>query len=738
DSDADGDTISITGVTQPTNATVTIEGNLLRVSAGANLSDANFTYTISDGEDSDTATVTMGVVPGDAPLNLVEIGTYRTNIFDAGVAEISAYDALSKRLFVVNGNDDRIDVLSLANPSQPSFETSLNIQVNNGAAANSVATFNGIVAVAVEQQNKQDNGQVLFFNASTLQMVGGVSVGALPDMVTFSPDGKYVVTANEGEPIDDYTVDPEGSISVITLPSDISTITQNAVRTAGFAGFNGMINELRTAGVRIFGPNATVAQDLEPEYVAINAESTTAWVSLQENNAFAIVDLASATVTSVKALGYKDHSKTGHGLDASDRDAPGTENGFRSNITTWPVWGMYQPDTIAAYSVNGATYIVSANEGDARAYGGFDEEARVSGLNLDPVDFPVVADSGFEPQLNEQMGRLRTTSASGDLDGDNMHDVIYSFGARSFSIWDAEGNLVWDSGDFLERYIHINYPDAYNINDDVIESEARSDDKGVEPEALTVANFNGRWFAFVGLERQGGIFVFDITNPQAPRFVQYTTNRNLTPGLDCEANLAIAGDIAPEGLIWIKASDSPLAGIPLVVVSNEVSGSVTIYAAMGESTYQYPAEQNLSFTLQGSYQASDTVADEAAAEIVGFDPTTNRVFTVNAFGNRVEVTSLGADMNLTLVQALSLESALAGGSPNSLSIKDGVLAVAIENAVKGQNGVVAFYSTSTLELLSVITAGVLPDMVTFTPDGSKVLVANEGESYDDNGMVGDP
>ena len=200
------------------------------------------------------------------------------------------------------------------------------------------------------------------------------TVGALPDMVAFTPDGKTVLVANEGEPNDAYTIDPEGSVSVI----DIHNINAPLARTASFVGYNGKEDDLRAAGIRIFGPNASAAQDFEPEYITTDASGRTAYVTLQENNAIAIVDVASVSVQQVVPLGYKDHSVVP--LDVSDRDGPG--NGPAINIRTWPVplFGMYQPDGIASYTVGGRTYLVTANEGDSRSWAGFTEDVRVSAL----------------------------------------------------------------------------------------------------------------------------------------------------------------------------------------------------------------------------------------------------------------------------------------------------------------------------------------------------------------------
>ncbi|MEO1590445.1 MAG: choice-of-anchor I family protein, partial [Cyanobacteria bacterium J06632_22] len=315
--------------------------------------------------------------------------------------------------------------------------------------------------------------------------------------------------------------------------------------------------------VRIFGegPNgpSTASQDLEPEYIAVSEDGLTAFVALQENNALGILDLTTETFTAVVSLGFKDHSVEGNGFDASNRDGG-------INIQTHPTLGMYQPDAIATYTVDGETYVVTANEGDARDYDGFSEEVRVKDLTLDPTAYPNAA----ELQDDANLGRLKTTTALGDTDGDGDVDQIYSYGARSFSIWDAAGNLVFDSGDDFEQIIAADFPEVFNINDgDPEEFDERSDDKGPEPEGITIGVFDGRTLAFIGLERSGGVMVYDISNPTAPKFLTYEPS--------------FSGDVSPEGLIYISEDDSP-NGAALLVVTNEESNTFSVYQPVPEPT----------------------------------------------------------------------------------------------------------------------------------------------------------
>lgn len=490
-------------------------------------------------------------------IQLQKIGGYETGIFDEGAAEISAFDPGTSRLFVINAEDASIDVLDLSVPSNPKLAFVIDI-TPYGDQANSVAVNAGRVVAAVEANPKQDPGHAVFFDTDG-NFLSQVTVGALPDMVTFTPDGRYVLTANEGEPNDDYDVDPEGTISIIRALPDAAKITQNSVRTIGFTAFN-YVN--LDNSIRIFGPGASVAQDLEPEYIAISDDSRKAFVSLQENNALAIVDIQTSRVLDVVGLGFKDHSLYGNGLDASNRDDA-------INITNWPVYGMYQPDAIAYYNVGGKGFIVSANEGDARDYDGYSEEERIGDLNLDPDAFP----NAEALQLEENLGRLNSTLATGDLDGDGDFDRLFAYGARSFSIWSDTGKLVFDSGAEFEQITANLIPDAFNSTNDENDSfDNRSDDKGPEPEGVVLGEIDGRTYAFIGLERVGGIIVYDISRPRNPTFVQYINSRDFTG----DAEAGTAGDLAPEGLLFIDAYDSP-NGYPLLVVSYEVSGSVAVF-----------------------------------------------------------------------------------------------------------------------------------------------------------------
>ena len=895
-------------------------------------------------------------------IELEPIGTYASGLFDMSASEIVAHDPRTQRIFVVNAAVGHVDVIDIKNPTQPTLLSQIDVS-SYGKSANSVGVSQGVVAVAVEADPAQMPGTVVFFDLDG-NFLNAVVVGALPDMLTFTPNGRYVLVANEGQP-DTYEEpgeanDPEGSISVIDMLRGAANLTQVDVRTADFRRFT--VADLDPE-IRIFGPFASIAQDIEPEYIAVSDNSRRAWVVLQENNAIAALDIVTATITEIFPLGSKNYARdltllrtftfenlpvlgttaagqeillggfsglffegvnprngnlqfithpdrgpnadpvdtegdgirerpfplpdyqaqwmrfelapnTGHliitetielvhpdgtpitglpnlegtsGLAHADEipidlfgnvlerdffgadmegivraddgtywmvdeyrpaiyhfnpigvlinrfvpegsnrtgvnvgveaippifaqrranrgfeavaywdgilyafiqspidnpDVPNdasskagnsirilafdtraqqsiaqylymlegngsdkigdavavaegeflvierdsltgpnsqkkifrinirnatdihgiikdvllesltagellsrgitpvskvlaidlveagydfadkpeglaqigentlailNDNDFRLaggfdlgtgllndnpdaqaavlgiittrsngldasnrddaiNITHWPIRGLYQPDAIAAFESLGETFLITANEGEARNYNYFSEEARVADLTLDS--------SVFDPELqvDDQLGRLKTTTVSGDADGDGQHETIFNYGARSFSIWTPDGRLVFDSGDDFERITAEQIPNDFNSTNDENDSfDARSDDKGPEPEGLAIGTIDDQIYAFIGLERVGGIMVYNVTDPYAPTFVQYINNRNFAGN----AEAGTAGDLGPEGLLFISAIDSPI-GTPLLVVGNEVSGTTTIF-----------------------------------------------------------------------------------------------------------------------------------------------------------------
>ncbi len=454
------------------------------------------------------------------------------DIGETAASEISAYDSASKRLFVVNNETgSKVEVLDLSN-----FPTVTKLQSIDFAAvsggANSVAVHNGLLAVALEGINKQDNGSIAILNTATLTEIARVEAGALPDMVTFSPDGRFIISANEGEPSGDYTNDPKGSISII----DVKT---KSVKTIDFSSFENQKDALSKKHFRVFGLNASFAQDIEPEYITVCSDSKKAWVTLQENNGVAEINLEAGLITKIIPLGVKDINKGDYKFDVSDKDQ-------KIELGHHPIFAYYLPDAISYFTSKNTGYLALANEGDTREYDTFGEEDRVKDLILDPIRFP----NASELQKEEILGRLTVTNLFGDTDKDGDFDELYSTGGRSVSIINAStGKLVADIGvDLEERVIAAGKYD-----------DGRSDNKGVEVEAVTVAEINGKQICFIGMERADMIAVYNVTNPNNPQFLQ----------------IFATGD-APEGLLYIKPEDSP-NGKSLLVVSSEGDGQVSFY-----------------------------------------------------------------------------------------------------------------------------------------------------------------
>ncbi len=529
----------------------------------------------------------------DTALTLTPIGTYETGVFDQSAAEI--VHAYKNRLFVVNAQAGAVDVLDMTDPTKP---TKLFSITADGVANSLAVRADGLGVIAMEDATKTANGRLVFFDAdaTTPTILGQVTVGALPDMVTISDDGSYAVVANEGEPADDFSTDPEGSIGVVALPAGKSAPSQSAVKTAGFGAFEAGGSKTLDANVRVFGPDVAapdqgerplsanrVSRNLEPEYVAI--AGGTAYAALQEANAVAVVDLATATVTDVWSLGFKDYAETT--LDASDRDPEGAPV---YNQKSYPgLFGMYMPDGINAYDVDGTTYLVTANEGDGREWGDYNDTARVKDLGKKGLA-PVCADSPLAGKLKDaDLGRLNVATDMGLTADGTCYAELYTFGGRGFSIWTTDGTQVFDSGSDFEEITHAAHPDFFNSNHSESNKEGRSDDKGPEPENLSIGTVNGHTYAFIGLERVGGVMTYDITDPEAPVYANYVNNRDFSisvetalPEYDAanaehRALLSKAGDLGPEGVEFISAETSP-TGTPLVAVGNEVSGTTTLFA----------------------------------------------------------------------------------------------------------------------------------------------------------------
>jgi len=467
---------------------------------------------------------------------LKKLGSYSSGVENG--SEISAYDSVSKRVFITNGATNKIDIIDIQDLSSPQFISSIDLS-SYGTGVNSVAVSNEKVAVAVEDGNatvgeKQLKGKVVLFDTDG-NFIKSIEVGYLPDMVTFNEDGTKIIVANEGEPNDDYSIDPIGSIGVIAVAdgSYVDINFSNATLTDAHDGTKVRLGET---------PSNDKAKDLEPEYITVQGDY--AYVTLQENNAIAKVNLTNNTLEFVKSLGAKSYeSGSGNTIDIE-------ENGEIEMKSFDGLFALYQPDAIASYVVDGQTYLVTANEGDGREYGDFEDAKKIKKLDLaDAIKSNFEDDNDLKVMVD--LGK----------NSDGKYEKLYAFGARSFSIWDANGDLVWDSGDLISKKVAELQPELFNQDDG--EMDGRSGNKGVEPEGVTLGKVNEKIYAFVGLERQNVIMVWDITNPNKPIFKDY-----IDTGKD--------GDISPEGMKFIEASKSP-NGKNMLIVSYEMSGTTVFY-----------------------------------------------------------------------------------------------------------------------------------------------------------------
>lgn len=544
-----------------------------------------------------------GVALGET-VSLLPLSTHHTGLFKKSAAEIPSFCPRSNRVFVVNADTGQVDVFGLDHKGQLSQIGAINAadeHPENMAAVNSVSVKDGVIAVAIEASRRTDPGAVVFYDTKKLSCLGSVATGALPDMVIFTPDGRSVLVANEGEPSDDYTVDPEGTVTII----DISAGFVNPpTQTVDFRAWNesglhaAEVPGLLARGMRLFGEvcldgsgektrPATFAEDVEPEWIAVEPTSKRAYVCLQEANAVAEIEIETATATRIIPLGFKDHGRAGNGLDASDKDG---------TILIQPrsgLFGTFQPDTIKLFYQDGRLLLVTANEGDSRLRPPSDDS--VAGLkegslfedeaNID--DWPLEGTRFADVAAEAELGRIKLIRDLVDRyrDNDGRPTRLFAFGGRSFSIFDvATGDLIFDSGDEFEQIVARRFPKTFNVSNDSLKTEKRSRSKGPEPEGLALGKIGERTYAFIGLERIGGIMIYDITVPEESRYVGYFNNRRF----DLPATLADgssnpeAGDSGPEGLIFISQQQSP-TGTNLLVVGNETSGTTTVWEVVSSN-----------------------------------------------------------------------------------------------------------------------------------------------------------
>ncbi|WP_410771675.1 choice-of-anchor I family protein [Fontibacillus sp. BL9] len=500
------------------------------------------------------------VAPAIDSIRIHKIAGYSvgTTNKDGGVAEIVRFNKDNGKFYLVNGstNPPSIDIVPLGTGGSLMKEKSIDVKALaetgdfrfGDLTSLDINTATGSIAAAVQEAAHNKNGKILVmdYDGNLLQVY---EAGVQPDMVKYTADGRYILTADEGEPRVAGD-DPEGSVSIVDTQAETVThvkfndpsVIDDFVHIRGAADADGKVTGK--------GTKAEALHDLEPEYIALSGDERTAYVSLQENNAIAVVDIPSARVTAVRGLGTKDFSNPRNALDLVNDGAAKLEN--------VPFYGMYMPDGIASYTVNGQTYLLTANEGDATEWPGRENGSKISklsGLNPDSAAGLFLQGSG-------------TTYDKVEVAGDMGNEGAYLYGGRSFSLWNAaDMSQVYDSGSDFEVITAERLPDYFNASNSKTDKDDRSPKKGPEPEYVAYGKVGSKSLAFIGLERIGGVMTYDITDPGNPVFVNYFNSRDFAAGL--------MTDTGPEGMEFIPAGDSP-TGRPLLLVANEVGGSVAV------------------------------------------------------------------------------------------------------------------------------------------------------------------
>lgn len=548
-----------------------ISVNVYNLAGDSSTPDSELIDSFSVTKNADGGAKTTGEENGNASLDLTQEARYDAGMTnaDGGVMEIVDYNTVTGWAYAVNGqtgNVTAIAVKDMADSESVDLLDGNDIDVKSIVEANcegftygdmtsvAVSADGTKLAAAVQAEGYADNGRVAVFTCNadgTLTFEQAYETGVQPDMVTFTPDDSRILTANEGEPREGYAdgaVDPAGSVTVITVADgtavnvDFTAYDSNEER-----------QKLIDAGI-VMKKDTIPSEDLEPEYIA--AGNDTAYVTLQEANAIAVIDLGSLKVTGIYSAGYEDYSTTAVDIDKKDEAYnPAVYESLR---------GIRMPDGVALYSVDGVDYIVTANEGDSREWGDY--------LNEDERDFGDGQTSPTGKITAENSGLTGKVVFFDSSDYDGLDSGLdYVFGGRSFTVFRAdESGLteIYDSGSDFEAKTAEYIPENFNCSNDDKSLDDRSGKKGPESESITVGTVGERTYAFIGLERVGGVMVYDITDPAETVYVNYINSRDFSED--------IAGDDSPEGLCFIPAADSA-DGNAYLLAACEVSGTVAAY-----------------------------------------------------------------------------------------------------------------------------------------------------------------
>lgn len=548
-----------------------ISVNVYNLAGDSSTPDSELIDSFSVTKNADGGAKTTGEENGNASLDLTQEARYDAGMTnaDGGVMEIVDYNTVTGWAYAVNGqtgNVTAIAVKDMADSENVDLLDGNDIDVKSIVEANcegftygdmtsvAVSADGTKLAAAVQAEGYADNGRVAVFTCNadgTLTFEQAYETGVQPDMVTFTPDDSRILAANEGEPREGYAdgaVDPAGSVTVITVADgtavnvDFTAYDSNEER-----------QKLVDAGI-VMKKDTVPSEDLEPEYIA--AGNDTAYVTLQEANAIAVIDLDSLKVEGIYSAGYEDYSTTAVDIDKKDEAYnPAVYESLR---------GIRMPDGVALYSVDGVDYIVTANEGDSREWGDY--------LNEDERDFGdgQTSPSGKITAENSGLTGKVVFFDSSDYDGLDS-GLDYVFGGRSFTVFRADKSgltEIYDSGSDFEAKTAEYIPENFNCSNDDKSLDDRSGKKGPEAESITVGTVGERTYAFIGLERVGGVMVYDITDPAETVYVNYINSRDFSED--------IAGDDSPEGLCFIPAADSA-DGNAYLLAACEVSGTVAAY-----------------------------------------------------------------------------------------------------------------------------------------------------------------
>ncbi len=519
-------------------------------------------------------------------LKMTQLARYSCGSFnvDGGVMEIIAYNPVNKYAYAVNGKSGELACLPLGalNNGAALSAKSINVRqlveaadktFNYGDMTSVAVSPDGrTLAVALQAKDYNEAGRIGVFAAADN---GGVSLkmllkaGVQPDMVTFAGNNT-VLTADEGEPREGYgkgAADPKGSVT-------IGNLTSGSAQVVTFDKFDARRAELAKNGV-VLQKGINPSTDLEPEYIAVSGGK--AYITLQEANSIAVLDIASASFDGVYSAGFEDFGRNAVDIDKKDEAyKPYKYSSLR---------GIRMPDGIAAFNADGKTYLVTANEGDAREWG--DSDKGTEYLNEDERNFKKEGSptGKIKKGANGLKGKVVFFNAA-DYDGlESGRD--YLFGSRSFTVFEAGKDgikEVFDSGSDFEKLTAKYLPAYFNASNDNNVIDDRSGKKGPEPESVAVGSVNGRTYAFVALERTGGVMAYDVTNPSKAFYSNYINSRDfegIVKGSEeyDEGKLdkwVTGGDVAPEGLCFVSAENSP-TGKALLLAACEVSGTVAVY-----------------------------------------------------------------------------------------------------------------------------------------------------------------